>query len=98
MWELYVSTDFFIESTIVYLDAQGGNDYIFFGDGVNKKCNDVDRWSNVTGEINRITANFTSSSVIIIFTSDGLIADDGFQIKFSAVERNRTLKSGKPSL
>ena len=96
LWELRVPTDSFIEYDLIYFDTENGPDYILFGDGVKRKDDDADRWTNVTGKSRRVTKNFTSSYIIMIFTSDGVNTDYGFRIEFSSVERNQSSHTSKP--
>ena len=97
VWDLYVPTDFFIECDLIYSDTEHGSDYILFGDGAKRKDDDADRWTNITGKSRRVPKNFTSSYIIMIFTSDGDNTDFGFRIEFSSVERNQSSYTSKPN-
>ena len=81
-WELQVPSGFVVAVRVSRLDTETEADYVHIGDGVDHYSRDSTRWRLLTGNL-RHTLHFTSvsSSLIIIFTSDGTNTRAGFMIE-----------------
>ena len=98
IWDIRVPVGFILNLKFVLLDIEKGADYIHIGHGVTHFSSNSTMWTHVTGNIEdnseRRMLNFPSSSVTLIFTSDGAIRYSGFFLKCSLIDIDRTLPKG----
>ena len=87
-WSINAPIDYVIKVEFTQLQIERRADFIYVGDGVNEFSRTSHKWLHLTGHLRdiwdnrRLTSN--SSTIIIIFTSDGSGTNFGFRIECSA--------------
>ena len=88
LWNIRGPTNYAIHLDIIYIDIEQDKDYIYVGDGANKYDYSSGKWIRISGDLsdnwNR-TEILNSSTVFIIFTSDGETTGIGFSIECTAI-------------
>ena len=89
LWHLSVPTNFTMSINLVFVEIELNKDYIFIGHGSGQPFNRSSAsWTHITGYLRSVWEDTSSSSVTIIFTSDGQTRAFGFQIECIAVGMN----------
>ena len=98
IWDIRAPVGFVLKLKFELLDIEKGADYIHIGHGVTYFSSNSTKWTHVTGNtidiLERRTLIFPSSSVTLIFTSDGAIRYSGFLLKCSLIDIDRTPSIG----
>ena len=98
LWDIQAPEGYIIKIYVDQFEIQENHDYIYFGDGVHNFSTKSVKWTQLTGKIRDIWMKrsfySTSRTFTIIFTSDGAITELGFVIRCSAVDLNRTNRTG----
>ena len=79
MWEFQAPNNSIVQLTIFYLEIEQGVDYIYIGEGDQGFDKESQYWKKLTGTLTNqwIWKSYTSS-IVIIFASDGKGAAKGF--------------------
>ncbi|XP_041475970.1 uncharacterized protein LOC121424372 [Lytechinus variegatus] len=88
----FQAVDGFVVSVIVHhFDLEFNRDHLYIGEGASRFSNQMDRWHDLTGNLIEISEYryFISlwSPVLIIFTTDFVTVESGFQIELRAMEQ-----------
>ena len=84
MWNVRAPGGFVINVDIILLDMAPDEDSVYIGDGVQIFTKESKRWHLMAASYGSIES--TTSSVVIIFTSDGNKTSSGFKIVCSAIQ------------
>ena len=85
MWRFIVSAGTGLNVKIGYLDTEFNEDFLYIGTGLQKFNTTAGHWITMTGHKREKNKYFNSTSITMIFTSNGMKADFGFRIECSAV-------------
>ena len=87
MWRFIAPEGTGLNVQIGYLETEFNEDFLYIGNGQHKFNTTPGHWITITGGKRNTNEYFNSTSITMIFTSNGMKTDYGFRIECSAVHR-----------
>ena len=98
IWDMRVPVGFGLKLKFEHLDIEKGADYIHIGHGVTHFSSNSTKWTHMTGNKKdfweKRMLTFQSSSVTLIFTSDGANRHAGFVVECYQVDIDESTTRG----
>ena len=89
LWNIRGPTNYAIHLDIINIDIEKDTDYVYVGDGANKYDYGSGKWIRISGGLSENWNRkeiLNTSTVYMIFTSDGKTTGDGFSIECTVTE------------